>query len=242
MGIPTRISFLFEFVFIISPLSINGKTCKPKPPPRKEDLMLTDVKFLIKYWRFHKKSFLTILLSVMFLAIMIIVSLLTERSDLRRDLHTYYDAGGAFDFEYLNVDDDSLAFIKNNDTVEVSGEVYCVGKAEYAGSAVTFGAFKDEAAAELAHYPIEKGRLPRSEGEITLSRGIYNTFCPFAEIGETVTIPMYDADGTLIDETERTLVGIMENFSRPTFEDDASKVDRFTGKTGESYEKPEFFT
>ena len=187
--------------------------------------MLTDVKFLIKYWRFHKKSFLTILLSVMFLAIMIIVSLLTERSDLRRDLHTYYDAGGAFDFEYLNVDDDSLAFIKNNDTVEVSGEVYCVGKAEYAGSAVTFGAFKDEAAAELAHYPMEKGRLPRSTGEITLSRGIYNTFCPFAEIGETVTIPMYDADGTLIDETERTLVGIMEDFSRPTFEDDATNGD-----------------
>ena len=187
--------------------------------------MLTDIQFLIKYWRFHKKSFLTILISVIFLAIMITTSLLTERSDLRRELHTYYNTDGAFDLEFLNVDKDTISWIKDNDTVAALGEVYCIGKAEYAGSAATFGAYKNNAAAELAHYPMENGRLPQNSGEIALSQDIYNTFCPFAEIGETVTIPMYDADGNLLNETERTLVGIMEEFSRATFENNAMNAD-----------------
>lgn len=196
------------------------------PPYRKEEPMLTDIRFLIKYWRVHKKSFLTILISVIFLAIMLTASLLTERSDLRRELHTYYNANGAFDLEFLNVDNDTLSWIKGNDTVTELGEVYCIGKAEYAGSTATFGAYKNDAAAELAHYPMENGQFPQNSGEIALSQDIYNTFCPFAEIGETVTIPMYDADGNLLDETERTLVGIMgDDLSRATFENNAMNAD-----------------
>lgn len=180
--------------------------------------MRTDLKFLRQYWKHHKRSFLTLILSVIFLAIMTCTALLSERSDIRRDLHNYYNTDGAFDFEYLNVDGDTLEFIHGNDAVEAVGEIYCFGKVKYADSAATVGAYKNKASADFAHYPIAEGRLPENVGEITLTRDIYNTFCPFMQLGETVTIPIYDSEGSLVDETKRTLVGITENFTRSSFE------------------------
>lgn len=180
--------------------------------------MKTDFKFLRKYWKCHKGSFLTVILSVIFLAIMLCTALLLERSELRRDLHTCYDVDGAFDYEYLNVDSDTLDFIRNNDVVEAIGEVYCVGKVKYADSSATVGAYKNKTAADLAHYSIAEGRLPENIGEIALTRDIYKAFCPFMQLGKTVTIPIYDSEGSLVDETERTLVGVMDVFPRNTFE------------------------
>lgn len=180
--------------------------------------MKTDFKFLRQYWKHHKRDFITLILSIIFLAIMICTSLSLERSELRRDLHSFYDVDGAFDHEYLNVDSDTLDFIQNNNVVEATGEVYCVGKVKYADSTATVGAYKNNLAAELAHYPVTEGRLPENVGEIALTRDIYNAFCPFMQLGETVTIPIYDSEGSLVEETERTLVGVMDVFQRDTFE------------------------
>lgn len=180
--------------------------------------MKTDFKFLRQYWKHHKRDFITLILSIIFLAIMICTALLLERSELRRDLHSFYDVDGAYDYVYLNVDNDTLEFIRNNDAVEATGEVYCVGKVKYADSTATVGAYKNNLAAELAHYPVTEGRLPENVGEIALTRDIYNAFCPFMQLGETVAIPIYDSEGALVDETERTLVGVMDVFQRNTFE------------------------
>lgn len=181
--------------------------------------MHTDIHFLFRYWYRNKRSFLTIVLSVAFLVIMLLVTLLFERTDLRRELHEYYNADGAFDIEYRNVDEDTLSLLQNDSSIEVIGEIYCIGKVQFGNYSATVGAFKDSAAQALAHYPMTEGRLPERAGEIALTESLKYTFCPFSEVGDMVTLPIMDMDGETFNETQHTLVGILEDTSRTTFED-----------------------
>lgn len=180
--------------------------------------MHTDLRFLRKYWKGNKRSFLTILLAIIFLAAMATTSLLLERTDIRRELHARYDVDGAFDFEYLAVDSDTIDYLYDHKAVEDVGEIYCIGKIKYADTSATVGSFKNKTAAKLAHYHVSEGRLPENKGEIALTRDIYNTFSPFTEIGGKITLPIYGAGDIIIDESERTLVGIVDETSRDTFE------------------------
>lgn len=199
--------------------------------------MHTDIHFLFRYWKRNKRSLLTIVLSVAFLVIMLLVTLLFERTDLRRELHEYYNTDGAFDIEYRNVDEDTLSLIHNNPTVEAVGEIYCIGKVQFGDSSATVGAFKDSVAQELAHYPLTEGRLPENSGEIVLTESLKHTFCPFAEIGDIVTLPILDWNGESFDESQYTLVGILEDTSRTTFEDPIYGYDYCDPRVLLSYEE-----
>lgn len=204
--------------------------------------MNTDLKFLFRYWKRNKRSFITIIMSVALLVTMLLVTLLFERTDIRRELHDYYNTDGAFDIEYRNVDKDTISLIKNNSTVDKIGEIYCVGKVKYGDFSATVGAFKDRVAEELAHYPVMSGKLPECSSEISLTESLKNTFCPSAKIGETITLEIFDINGENSKEIKYTLVGILNDVQRTTFEDPVYGYDNCDPRVLISYEDAESFS
>lgn len=206
---------------------------------KRGDNMADDLKFLIKYWKKHKTCMFSVIMSAVFLVIMLLAAGLLERTDIRRELHTYYNADGAFDVEYLSVDSETLKLISESRTVESIGEAYCMGKIMSGDKSATVGSFKDEAAESLAHYPLLEGRLPRHEGEAAVTKDVLAAFFPSSKIGDTISLDIHSLNGGAARKSEYTLVGIFDSFSRAAFEDSSSAYgyDRFDPRVVISYEE-----
>ena len=180
--------------------------------------MATDLRFLLKYWSKHKHEMVTIIISSVFLVVMLLVSGYLERTEIRRELHSYYDVDGAFDVEYKNVDTETISLIKNSDTVDRVGSIRCIGKIEIGDFSATVGGFLDENAEELAHYPISEGRLPMSVGEIAIAKNVLNEISPLSGTGDTITLDIFSYDTNEKKSLKYKIVGIFDDFDRNTFE------------------------
>ena len=76
--------------------------------------MITDLRFFIRYWRKNKRELFSVLVSAILLAVMITVSGYLERTEIRHELYTYYDADGAFDIEYKNADAEVIRLVEES--------------------------------------------------------------------------------------------------------------------------------
>lgn len=187
--------------------------------------MAIDLRFLIKYWCKHKHEMVAIIVSAIFLVVMLLVSGYLERTEIRRELHSYYDIDGAFDVEYRNVDSDTISFIKSSETVDCVGKIRCIGKIETGEFSATVGGFLDEETESLAHYPISEGRLPESKGEIAITRDVLNEISPLSEVGDDITLDILTYKSNENKSFDYKIVGIFEDFNRATFEDPINGYD-----------------
>ncbi len=180
--------------------------------------MSKDFVFLLKYWKKHKRELLSVIISAFFLVIMLLVSGYLERTEIRRDLHSYYDVDGAFDVEYRNVDSDTINLIKTSKVVDIIGDIYCVGRIQNGDFSATVGAFNDKQTEELAHYPIIEGRLPNSKGEIALTKNVLQTISPLTKYGDSIILDIHTFNENEIVTNEYLIVGIIDDVDRTTFE------------------------
>lgn len=176
---------------------------------------------LRKYWLSHKGKAFTLLFSIIFMTAMLSTVLLLERSDVRRELHRYYNMSGSYDNEFFNVQEDQISEFTEKDLVEKWGLLYLFGKVKAGSTYYNLGGY-DVEATRLVHYPITDGRMPLNTGEIALTEQLRNVLCFGSEIGDRVTIPVYDWDYELIAENEYILVGVFDGENRNTFMDKAT--------------------
>lgn len=174
--------------------------------------MKTDIFVLVRYWNRHRKQLFSVVLSVILLVAMLTLALLFERTDNRRELHEYYDASGAFDRAYVNVDAETIGYLQGCAVVEEIGRMQCVGRVHLGDSQYTVGAFADESSQRLAHYPLLSGRFPMQGDELAVTQDFLNRYAPLARIGEQITLFVTDLTGD-IRQQDYTLVGIVGNLS-----------------------------
>lgn len=161
---------------------------------------------------------LSVIASAILLVLTVTVSGFLERTELRRELHAYYDADGAFDAEYKNVDADTVSLIEQSGAVEAVGKTDCIGHMQQGDFSATAGSFRDASAEQLAHYPLADGRLPQTKGEAAVTRDVLQIVAPLAKVGDEIELPIIALNETEPRTLRVQLVGIFAEFGRDTFE------------------------
>ncbi len=148
-----------------------------------------------KYWRKHKKSLVSLLFSGVLLCAVVCCAFLMLRQSFNRYLNMNYDNTGDFTYMLNSKYEREIEFLSDEDTL--CGKVYCYGKTGAFGKHYTYGSLDDPY--ELAHIPIDKGRLPENVNEIAVDKTALNKLGFYGTVGDTITLDM----GTY------TLVGII---------------------------------
>ena len=150
-----------------------------------------------KYWAKHKKSLAALLFSGVLLCAVITCIFLNARQGFIRGLDDLYDTDG---FYSLMVTDDRTdvidAFAKEDSP---RGEIHVLGTAGIGKTQFHIGTLDDPE--NLAHFPIEQGRLPEKEGELAAYRSVLDKIGFFGKVGDKITL----------DKGTFTLVGILHD-------------------------------
>lgn len=153
---------------------------------QKEIKMSDSLYILFKYWRKHKKSLSALLFSGVLLCAVVCCAFLMIRQEQRRWLENYYDGHGAYTLAVPSPGklDEMVGLVSTDETV--SGEIYVTGVAGVGRYKYQIGTIDDPM--NLAHIPLETGRMPQSSDEIAIDRGVLNKFGFFGSIGDNITI------------------------------------------------------
>ena len=142
--------------------------------------------FTLKYWRRHKKSLAALLFSGVLLCAVVCCAFLMIRQDQRRWLDDYYDQHGYYTVavptptSYEKVID----LLSTDETVR--GTMYVTGEAGIGVDKFQIGTIDDPE--NLAHIPMEDGRMPQTENEIAIGRNVLNKFGFFGKVGDDITL------------------------------------------------------
>ena len=152
-------------------------------------------RFILKYWRRHKKSLAALLFSGVLLCALICCAMLTLRQEYIRQIDEMYNREGHYEFLTTTEHQDVIDILTGEDTVTGKMNVYGlmgVGNIKY-----EYGSLDDPN--DLAHIPMEAGRLPQKKGEIAIDRQVLTNFGFFGKVGDEITL----------DKGTFTLVGII---------------------------------
>ncbi|MBR6873770.1 MAG: sigma-70 family RNA polymerase sigma factor [Ruminococcus sp.] len=150
-----------------------------------------------KYWAKHKKSLAALLFSGVLLCAVVTCIFLNGRRDFITGLDHNYDLSGRQTFMITDDHKEVIDFVSKEDTVR--GEVAVLGRTGIGKNTFEYAVLDDPE--NLAHLPIESGRLPEKEGEIAIYRSVLNVFGFFGSVGESITL----------DTGTYTLVGILHD-------------------------------
>ncbi|MBQ8120536.1 MAG: sigma-70 family RNA polymerase sigma factor [Ruminococcus sp.] len=154
--------------------------------------------FTLKYWRRHKKSLAALLFSGVLLCAVVCCAFLMIRQDQRRWLDDYYDQHGYYTVSVPTPSgyDKVIDLLSTDETVQ--GTMYVTGEAGIGVDKFQIGTIDDPD--DLAHIPLEEGRMPQTENEIAIGRSVLNKFGFFGKVGDDITL----------DTGTYTLVGIID--------------------------------
>ncbi len=155
-------------------------------------------RFTFKYWRRHKKSLAALLFSGVLLCAVVCCAFLMIRQDQRRWLDDYYDQHGYYTVAVPTPTsyDKVIDLLSTDETVR--GTMYVTGEAGIGVDKFQIGTIDDPE--NLAHIPLEEGRMPQTENEIAIGRSVLNKFGFFGKVGDDITL----------DTGTYTLVGIID--------------------------------
>ena len=143
-------------------------------------------RFTFKYWRRHKKSLAALLFSGVLLCAVVCCAFLMIRQDQRRWLDDYYDQHGYYTVAVPTPTsyDKVIDLLSTGDTVQ--GRMYVTGEAGIGADKFQIGTLDDPE--NLAHIPMEAGRMPQTENEIAIGRNVLNKFGFFGKVGDDITL------------------------------------------------------
>ncbi len=158
--------------------------------------------FTLKYWRKHKKSLAALLFSGVLLCALICCAMLTLRQEYIRQIDRMYNMEGHYEFLTSTKHQNIIDMLTGEDTVTGKMNVYGlmgVGNIKY-----EYGSLDDPE--NLAHIPMETGRLPQKKGEIAIDRQVLTNFGFFGKVGDEITLDKgtFTLVGIIFDDREST--------------------------------------
>ncbi len=143
-------------------------------------------RFTFKYWRRHKKSLAALLFSGVLLCAVVCCAFLMIRQDQRRWLDDYYDQHGYYTVAVPTPTsyDKVIDLLSTDETTR--GTMYVTGEAGIGVDKFQIGTLDDPE--NLAHIPLESGRMPQTENEIAIGRNVLNKFGFFGKVGDDITL------------------------------------------------------
>lgn len=175
--------------------------------------------FLIyRYWRANKKQFVKVIASVVILVVLIIVSVLMERTESRRAFENILYGKGNTSYTFTNLPKEAFNEMQTDELVEAIGRTAVCGKLGNEYQQYTYGAYVDSSAEELEYLKLAAGRFPSASGEAALYdyilEDMFFTTEPVSYIGEKITMSQFDfgtgnATGEHIGELTLEVVGVI---------------------------------
>ena len=178
-------------------------------------------RFLIyNYWRHHRRQLIRVCFPILLLVMILLVSILLERTECRRAFEKSLYNTGAQSMMFQDLPADALTDLEQATIVSKSGNVLIAGKLGDTYQQYTYGCYLDEDAEMLEHLKLLYGRMPQESGEaavcdIVLS-DLFHTVDPSEYLGQEVTLQRYAFDGetnltgTSTGTTTIRIVGIIE--------------------------------
>lgn len=139
-----------------------------------------------KYWSKHKKSLAALLFSGVLLCAVVCCAFLMIRQEQRRWFENYYDTHGKYTLAVpTNTGlDDVIGLVSTDETVR--GEISVTGTEGIGKYRYHIGTIDDPH--DLAHIPLEAGRMPETADEIAIDRGVLKKFGYFGNVGDDIAL------------------------------------------------------
>ena len=175
--------------------------------------------FLIyRYWKTNKLQFAKMITSIVILVVLIIVSVLMERTESRRAFENMLYGKGRASYIFADLSDEIYREMQSDQLVEDIGRTAICGKLGNEYQKYTYGAYMDSSAEELEYLRLAAGRFPTTSGEVALYdyvlEDIFFTTEPMSYIGKEITLSQFNfgegnASGECIGELTLKVVGVI---------------------------------
>ena len=187
--------------------------------------MKTNLFLITKYWRYHKKQFASMLTSIVILTAFLLIALLMERTECRRQYDDKLRGSSKTFYLYSNLGSDAYEEMSQDKRVSMIGRTAICGKLGNDKTQYTYGTYIDDAAEELEYVKLSSGRFPEKTGEAAVYdyvlEDMFFTVDPDSYVGKEVTFDSYDLDDTYLLRTGRhvgqitfTITGVLCTDSR----------------------------
>lgn len=187
--------------------------------------MKTNLFLITKYWRYHKKQFASMLTSIVILTAFLLIALLMERTECRRQYDDKLRGSSKTFYLYSNLGSDAYEEMSEDKRVSMIGRTAICGKLGNDKTQYTYGTYIDDAAEDLEYVKLSSGRFPEKTGEAAVYdyvlEDMFFTVDPDSYVGKEVTFDSYDLDDTYLLRTGRhvgqitfTITGVLCTDSR----------------------------
>ena len=187
--------------------------------------MKTNLFLITKYWRYHKKQFASMLTSIVILTAFLLIALLMERTECRRQYDDKLRGSSKTFYLYSNLGSDAYEEMSQDKRVSMIGRTAICGKLGNDKTQYTYGTYIDDTAEELEYVKLSSGRFPEKTGEAAVYdyvlEDMFFTVDPDSYVGKEVTFDSYDLDDTYLLRTGRhvgqitfTITGVLCTDSR----------------------------
>lgn len=195
--------------------------------------MKTDFLLIRNYWRYNKKQFFSILVSIFILMSLLVVAVLLERTECRRKFEDVLYGYGSGNRTYRDMDVEDYEKLCEDERVDAIGRIEVGGKMGNESAQYTFGAYLDDSSENLEYLKLSSGRFPEKAGEIAIYdyvlKEMFFTTDPDSYIGKEITLQQYDflsentnETGDLVGERTFTITGIISEDERRSLKEYAT--------------------
>ena len=167
---------------------------------------------LNKYWRHHKRRAFSIVFALILSMAALVCSAFLARSAAVNDLKRAYNYNANFDLFAPYIADNDLHQIIDEQAFSQTGMLHRGGYCKTnVSEEFIYGALADKNAEEIYHLTPIKGRYPQNSGEITAMKKAFAAFGVYAQLGESISVDLYDFERQYIETFELTIVGILDD-------------------------------
>lgn len=148
--------------------------------------MKTHIYLTLKYWRKNKKNAAVLLFAGVLLTAVVFVTLMLNRERWARICHRVFDYNGHYDYIIAGSDDEIFSKFTAGKKGYNYGLIYVYGKIGTESKKFTYGTIDDEK--NVAHIPLDEGRMPETEVEIAASVKALNAWNWVGKCGDAITL------------------------------------------------------
>lgn len=199
--------------------------------------IFTLAKVSLKYWMQHKRSLLTLFITIVLGTAALCCAALLIRSEKMAVLEEELVICGDYDVIVYDVEASYQDKIQDLSSVECLGFYYELGyaggnksqqdtgnnrqqrdeKADRMQGQYKVAAYGDEASAQMYHMTCIEGEYPTETDEVALDIFVVKALGIPPLVGERVTLPLYDLTGQLVEEREFRISGIFQATSEGSY-------------------------
>lgn len=166
----------------------------------------------LKYWMAHKKRAMSIILSITISMASLVCAAFMARSASVASLEEQLDLSGNYDIVMHGVTTDDAQRICSEFELENSGVLFRSGYTVSAsGKEFPCGSLADDKAVELYHFTPSEGAFPAQENEIAATRSAIEALGCAAQLGEKITVDLYNLEKNKYDSREFVISGILND-------------------------------